>query len=33
MQMNRTEPPAAPAEPEVVVAAVGGEGESTDDAE
>jgi len=33
MKMNRTEPPAAPAEPEVVVAAVGGEGESTDDAE
>jgi ATP-dependent Clp protease ATP-binding subunit ClpC len=33
MQMNRTEPPATPAEPEVVVAAVGGEGESTDDAE
>jgi ATP-dependent Clp protease ATP-binding subunit ClpC len=33
LKMDRREPPAAPAAPEVVVAAVGGEGEPADDAE
>ncbi len=33
IKMNRTEPPAVSAEPEVVGAAVGSEGESSDDAE